>query len=133
MCLELTIAFAIARRIPLIFSRVSGRSPGIACAAAAFGSAEAVSSLAGASAVAVAVEPPDRKLSMSSLTIRPFLPEPGTALMSTPFSRAYLRTEGIAITLRLGSTSACAAGAVASSVTSSVEASSLASSAGASS
>ena len=73
MCLELTIAFAIARRIPLIFSRVSGRSPsGIACAAAAFGSAEAVSSLAGASAVAVAVEPPDKKLSMSSLTIRPF-------------------------------------------------------------
>ncbi len=54
--------------------------------------------------------------------------------MSTPFSRAYLRTEGIAITCSwLGSTSACAAGAVASSVTSSVEASSLASSAGASS
>ena len=42
---------------------------------------------------------------MSSFVIRPFLPEPATALILTPFSRAYLRTEGIALIFLFSSTS----------------------------
>ena len=45
---------------------------------------------------------------MSSFVVRPFLPEATTALMFTPFSRAYLRTEGIALTRLFSSTSASA-------------------------
>ena len=49
--------------------------------------------------------PPFKYASMSSFVIRPFLPEPFTALILTPFSRAYLRTDGIALTVLLSSTS----------------------------
>ncbi|CJC49172.1 Uncharacterised protein [Streptococcus pneumoniae] len=80
MCLELTIAFAIALRIPLIFSRVSGYSPaGIGCAfgASSFAAAGVASTAAGAS-VAATVCPPFANASMSAFTIRPFLPVPAT-------------------------------------------------------
>ncbi len=49
--------------------------------------------------------PPFKYASTSSFVIRPFLPDPETALMLTPFSRAYLRTEGIALTVLFSSTS----------------------------
>ena len=76
MCLELTIALAIALRIAGIFSVVSGKSPsGNACVAEALTTSLEVDS------------------------------DAALVLILTPFSRAYLRTDGIALTVLLSSTS----------------------------
>ncbi|KMR70117.1 hypothetical protein FC03_15040, partial [Staphylococcus aureus] len=49
--------------------------------------------------------PPFKDACPSSFVIRPFLPEPVTALMLSSFSRDYLRNTGIALTVLFSSTS----------------------------
>lgn len=85
------------------FSRVSGNSPSGAGAAAGLA---AVSCGAAVSLRRCFLRSSVYKAVDIFFTTRPLLPEPVTLRMSTPFSRAYLRTEGIAITRLFGSTSA---------------------------
>ena len=104
MSTEFRMFLAIIFRIGVNGSRVSASSPAplyglmvfpaalAGAAAAAFGAA-----LAAAGAAA------PLKLSMSALRTWPCLPLGWTSEISTPLSRAYWRTEGIAITSLFGS------------------------------
>lgn len=73
MCLELTIALAIALRIAGIFSVVSGKSPsGNACVAEALTTSLEVDSDAALVFEPSSELPPFKYASMSSFVIRPF-------------------------------------------------------------
>src|SRR5699024_891054 len=107
-----------------------GNSPSLETGADCAVLAEVSSAVSLALSVEAALASPFKYASMSSLVVRPFLPEATTALMFTPFSRAYLRTEGVALTRLFSSTSSSADDCV---VAAASEFSSLAGSASASS
>ncbi|CRF28929.1 Uncharacterised protein [Mycobacterium tuberculosis] len=92
-----TIAFAIALRMPLSGTRSSSRFPLTAAVAAG----AAFDASGAAASCAAGLPPPFTNPSTSSFVTRPFFPVAVTSAMFTPFSRASLRTLGVANTSRL--------------------------------